>query len=254
MLIYYPINVECPITTKKVINLQNNTYNGFPEILIELHDNFGFVDIGDSCVVSAAVTNTDNKTTPFTGNIKIVNPHRGRVQLKPVAKDFTMTGINTVTVRFVLPTYSFSIQFTVFVQSLAEDVVQSLSGGSTAGTISAEDISYNNDESGLQANNVQDAIDELKAMQKDLHTSQITVTLLAENWSNKVYTINSPEIKAESDVFVVIPENIAIEQYNAIAYANLIPAGQGSGYVILTALRDVPTIDITLNLVIKTFE
>ena len=254
MLIYYPINVECPITTKKVINLQSNTYNGFPEILIELHDNFGFVDIGDSCVVSAAITNTDNKTTPFTGNIKIINPHRGQIKIKPVSKDFTMTGINTVTVRFVLPTYSFSIQFTVFVQSLAEDVVQNLSGGSTAGTIAAEDVAYDNNESGLQASNVQEAIDELKAQQKDFHTTQVTVTLFAAEWSNRVYTVNSADIKPESDVFVTIPEDISVEQYNAIAYANLIPAGQGSGYVILTALRDVPTIDVTLNLVIKTFE
>lgn len=253
MFIYYPIYLEGPIASKKQINLQNITYDHYPDIIIELHDNQGFVDLGDQCVIGAAVTNTDLASVPWHGTIRIINPHRGQICFSPVANDFTMTGINTISVECLTPKTAFSFQFTVYVQSLSKSLADAMAEGRGGRQQEAIDVHYDNTQSGLNADNVQDAIDELKAMQKDFITKEHKVWLYANNWTNGIYTVNDTDILSNSDVFVTIPSDVTREQYEAIAYANLIPGGQGVGYVLLSALKDVPTIDVPITLVIKTF-
>lgn len=254
LFIYYPIYLEGPIASRKHINLQNNTYSHYPDIIIELHDRLGYIDLGDSCVVRAAVTNTDLESSPWSGLIRIVNPHRGQICLSPVSNDFTMTGINTVSVECITPTTSFSFQFTIYIQSLSKHLAEVIrSGGGGSPDMDASSVHYDNSYSGLQSDNVQDAIDELKSMQKDFITKEHTVWLYANNWANGIYTIHDSDILSNSDVYITIPSDVTQEQYDAIAYANLIPGGQGVGYVILSALKDVPTIDVPVTLVIKTF-
>lgn len=253
MFIYYPIYLEGPIATRKHINLQNNTYDHYPDIIIELHDKYGFIDLGDRCTVSAAVTNTDIKSVPWSGTIKIVNPHRGQICLSPVANDFTMTGINTVSVECLTPSSGFSFQFTVYVQSLSKHLADVIAEGQGGRQLDASNVHYDNSKSGMTADNVQDALDELRSMQKSFETVEHTVWVYANGWTNGIYQINYDGITASSDVFVSIPTNVTQAQYDAIAYANLVPAGQGNGYIILSAFRTTPTIDIPINLVIKTY-
>lgn len=121
-MIYYPIDVNSPITTNKQLTVQNGTTNNFPEIVFELHDGKMYFDLGDDCVVSAAVTNTDQETVSFTGEISILNPHRGQILCQPVFKDFSMTGINVLTVLCDLGDKKISFQTTIFVQSLSENL------------------------------------------------------------------------------------------------------------------------------------
>lgn len=55
-------------------------------------------------------------------------------------------------------------------------------------------------------------------------------------------------------MFIGAPQNITEEQYAALAYANVIPASVEEGFVVIQALKDIPTIDIPVSVVIKTLK
>lgn len=124
-------------------------------------------------------------------------------------------------------------------------------GGGGGGSSSAVDVSYNNSISGLMATNVQDAITELAENQTTVTTSEKTVTLYANNWNNGTYQLQDNDIRSDSDVYINVPDGITKEQYDTIAYANIISVGQSNNYVILSALRTVPSIDVPIRLVIR---
>jgi hypothetical protein len=252
VFIYCPINLRGPIATKKPIYFQNYTFDNYPDIIVELHDNKYYIDLGDNCYVAAAVTNTDLMTTLFTGNIKILNPHRGQIRFSPSPDDFLETGINTITVRCFTDSQSFSFQFTVFVQSLSSNLYKYLVEPYKPKEIKASDVKYDNTGSGLQASNVQDALDELKSMTHDVETTEVTIMLYANQWNNGIYIVTCDKITAESDVYVGIPRDITKEQYDAIAYANIIQTDVEEGKVTLSPLHGAPTIDVPISLVIKT--
>lgn len=125
-------------------------------------------------------------------------------------------------------------------------------GGGGGGSSAAVDITYDNSLSGLTSTNVQDALTELAGMTSQIQTTEKTITLLAANWTNGTYQIQDAAIKSASDVYINIPDTITETQYNTLAYANIIAVGQSNGYVIISALRDVPTIDVPIKLVVKT--
>lgn len=252
MFIYYPINLRSPISNKKTIYFQNFTYNGFPDILVELHDDDRYVDLGDSSFIAAAITNTDLKTSTFSGNIKIVNPHRGQIKFSAAVSDFSMVGINTITVRCFTAYRSFSFQFTVFVESISKDLADALSKPHVNPTITASDVVYDNTGSGLQSANVQDAIDELKSMQQIIDRKEIVYVLFADKWIGDTYRVEDEAIFTDSDVFIGAPKDMTDAQYEALAYANIIPASVETGCVMIQALKDIPTIDIPVSVVIKT--
>lgn len=121
-MIYCPVEVNAPIQVKKQITVQRGTTNNFPEIVFELHEGKLYYDLGDSCTLFAAVTNTDLESVVFTGTLNILNPHRGQILCQPVFKDFSMTGINTLTILVDTGDKQISFQSTIFVQSLADSL------------------------------------------------------------------------------------------------------------------------------------
>ena len=123
-LIYCPIDVKAPIQIPGQIKVQLGTTNNFPDIIFELHSGRLFFDLGDDCTLSAYITNTDLESVEFTGELKVLNPHRGQILVQPVAKDFTMTGINTLTVICDTTKEQFTFQTTIFVQSLSKSILQ----------------------------------------------------------------------------------------------------------------------------------
>lgn len=124
-------------------------------------------------------------------------------------------------------------------------------GGGGGGSDQAVDIQYDNSLSGLSATNVQDALTELAENQSTSTTTEKTVTLYASNWTNGTYQLQDVSIKSDSDVYINVPDGITKEQYDAIAYANIISVGQSTGYVILSSLRTVPTINVPIRLVVR---
>ena len=125
-LIYVPVEIKGPIQVKKSITVQNGLTNNFPEIVFELHDGHKYLDLGDNCILAAAITNTDLETSVFTGTLSIMNPHRGQILCQPVYKDFTMTGINTLTIRCNCGAFDVSFQTTIFVQSVSSGLLDCL--------------------------------------------------------------------------------------------------------------------------------
>lgn len=125
-MIYVPIDINSPINTTNKIILQKGLTNKYPDIILELHDDKHYFDLTDSHAISSAVTDTDLKTIPFYGDITIVNPHRGQIQLTPEANAFIMSGINTITVLCTTETRTVSVQFTVFVDSISNDLYEVL--------------------------------------------------------------------------------------------------------------------------------
>lgn len=116
-MIYVPVDVNGPIQVKKSINVQMGLTNNFPEIVFELHDGKQYIDLGDNCNLSAVVENTDLETTVFSGTLDILNPHRGQIICTPVYSDFTLTGINTLSIICDTGDFTYSFQTTIFVQS-----------------------------------------------------------------------------------------------------------------------------------------
>jgi hypothetical protein len=125
-MIYVPIDIRGPISVKKVINIQKGITNNYPEIVFELHSSHEYVDLGDFCELSAAVTNTDLQSVKFSGELDIMNPHRGQILCKLNYKDFSETGINTLTVLCNCADFTVSFQTTIFVQSVSSSLLDCL--------------------------------------------------------------------------------------------------------------------------------
>lgn len=127
-MIYIPIDMNIPIQTKTPINIQNNTTNNFPEIIFELHNGKYYFDLGDSCTLYATITNTDLGTVSFSGTLSIMNPHRGQIQCILNSKDFSETGVNTLTVIVDTGNIQYSFQQTIFVQSMQSNIIKYFKG------------------------------------------------------------------------------------------------------------------------------
>lgn len=125
-MIYVPIDIRYPICCMNNISAQFGITNNFPDIVVELHQGRNYFDLGDDSAISGTVTNTDLETTVFSGEIAIMNPHRGQIRISPVAKDFTMTGINTLTFKIATGSEIVSFQITMFVQSISSGILDSI--------------------------------------------------------------------------------------------------------------------------------
>ena len=125
-MIYVPVNIESGlIRIKDKISIQYGLTNSYPEIVFELHKSCGdYFDIGDSYTVSAYITNTCLESKEITGDISVMNPHRGQIVFKPSSSDFTMTGLNTITVICELDTSTVSFQSTIFVDTISKSVLE----------------------------------------------------------------------------------------------------------------------------------
>ena len=125
-MIYVPVDVKAPIKVKKNITVQKGITNNFPEIVFELHDDCSYFDLNDDYTITAAVTNTDLETVSFSGTLRVLNPHRGQILCQPVYQDFSMSGLNTLTVKCVSDNITISFQTTIFVQSISDDLTNYL--------------------------------------------------------------------------------------------------------------------------------
>ena len=142
-MIYIPINIDnSPIAVGRSITVQKGLTNNFPDIIFELHESPKFIanansddtsrirhsyfDLGENCQLTACITNTDLQTIKFTGTLEILNASRGQIRCVPVFKDFTMTGLNTLTVKCSCDNCAVSFQTTIYVQSIGDEVSEML--------------------------------------------------------------------------------------------------------------------------------
>ena len=81
--------------------------------------------------------------------------------------------------------------------------------------------------------------------------NEYTFTLLAKNWTNKVYTVEHESITTTSKNYFTTAIGITSEQVEALQAAIIVDNGQEAGKAYLLALGEVPTIDIPVRLVVE---
>ena len=112
----------------------------------------------------------------------------------------------------------------------------------------AEDVSYDNETSGMTATNVQGALDELAQGLKGGTITSVTATATAAGWSGDipVQTINVAGMTATSIAWVGLPETATAQQRDAARKAVMSPTAQGAGTITLTCDGAKPAIDIPI--------
>lgn len=127
-MIYVPVEINDPIAVKKTINVQKGLTNNYPEIVFGLHEKHEYVDLGDNCSLTAAITNTDLESVVFSGTLQIMNPHRGQILCKLNYNDFSESGVNILTIRCTCDDFDISFQASIFVQSVSSGLRDCLIG------------------------------------------------------------------------------------------------------------------------------
>lgn len=214
-MIYVPVDVNSPIQVKKNITVLGGLTNNFPEIIFELHDGKEYVDFGHDCVITAVVENTDLGICLFTGTLEIMNPHRGQILCRPVFRDFSMTGINTLTVMCYIDSVRIAFKTTIFVQSSFV---------------------------GLQK----------RAEDDNTESVAFMLTIRPQDFIDGEYIIQNTTIKYDSEVHITVPNNISTDEYDALAFANMVPEEQTNGRIRLKVLGRIPTIPIRILVSVRT--
>lgn len=122
-MIYVPVDVRKPIASNPTISIQRGLTNNFPEIIFELHDCCKYYDLGDNCTLFATITNTYLESCVFTGELRILNPHRGQILCRLNYEDFSETGFNVLTVLCDTGEEQVSFQKSVFVESINPSIL-----------------------------------------------------------------------------------------------------------------------------------
>lgn len=86
--------------------------------------------------------------------------------------------------------------------------------------------------------------------QKADQSNKISTTLKADSWIEKVQTITINGVKSEQNGIISLAENVAAEQYNAAAEADISISGQSEGTITFACRNDVPQIDIPISIIL----
>ena len=123
--VYIPIDVTHPIRTGPTINVQRYN-NQNPVLFFQLFNTNVPVMLDDTTTVSIAFTNTNNESVSGLGNLQVVNPYRGTISYELVSSDLTMSGLITVTLGVTTATSFFTLQCSILVHTINEDLLKAL--------------------------------------------------------------------------------------------------------------------------------
>lgn len=125
--IYIPIDVRGPIKTGSRANVQLHSTNN-PVIMFQLFTGPFPLMLDDASSVSIAFTNERNENVKGSGDLQIVNPHRGTISYVLDKNDITMSGLHTVTIGITTNKSFFTVQTNIFAQDLSDDLYNILTG------------------------------------------------------------------------------------------------------------------------------
>ena len=137
--IYIPIDIAGPIKTSSGINIQKHSANN-PVLLFQLFDKGRPMMLDDVSKVSIAFTNTNNESVAGSGNLQIVNPHRGTISYEISSDDITLFGLNTITIGVTTGSSFFTVQCVAMCQDIDDslfDALQNSGEGSSSSSSSA---------------------------------------------------------------------------------------------------------------------
>jgi len=122
-----------------------------------------------------------------------------------------------------------------------------------AGTY-AENVDYNNADSGLNSSNTQAAIDELKEKIDADAAQVISATLLASAWSGTsapyTYNLTVSGVTATSIQEILAGDSVTLAQLTALQNANIQGDTQSLNTIVLKAWGIKPTIDLPVKVII----
>lgn len=133
--VYIPIDVRGPIKTSAKLNVQKYTTNN-PAILFQLFEGHRPVMLDDTSKVAIAFTNTDNVTVKGSGQLQIVNPHRGTISYVLDKADITMFGLHTITLGITTDTSFFTVQCVAMCDEISSNIYNALTGDDSSGSSS----------------------------------------------------------------------------------------------------------------------
>ena len=82
-------------------------------------------------------------------------------------------------------------------------------------------------------------------------SSVVAATLAAASWADGAYTLAVSGVTATSNQEILPAVDITQEQLEALQAANIQDGGQSSGKITLKAFGDVPTVDISIRVILR---
>lgn len=125
--VYIPIDVHGPIKTNSHINVQKYDNNN-PAIMFQLFDGPFPLMLDDVSKVAIAFTNTKNETVKGSGQLQIVNPHRGTISYVMSKDDITLFGLHTITLGITTGKSFFTVQCVAMCDEISESLYNALTG------------------------------------------------------------------------------------------------------------------------------
>ncbi len=80
--------------------------------------------------------------------------------------------------------------------------------------------------------------------------STFTFTIPASGWKDKEAVVSHESIKADSVMFLGLPNDTTIDVYKQVAQACISCVYQEDGYITLRAMQQAPTVDVTFEMVV----
>ena len=80
--------------------------------------------------------------------------------------------------------------------------------------------------------------------------STFTFTIPASGWKDKEADVSHESIKADSVMFLGLPNDTTIDVYKQVAQACISCVYQEDGYITLRAMQQAPTVDVTFEMVV----
>ena len=140
--VYIPIDVRGPIKTSSRVNVQKHSANN-PAIMFQLFTGACPLMLDDISKVSIAFTNTKGETVKGSGQLQVVNPHRGTISYVLSSDDITMYGLITVTLGITTGNSFFTVQCVIMCDEINDDIYNALTGdGSSSSGTGDNTLSY----------------------------------------------------------------------------------------------------------------
>lgn len=125
--IYIPIDVRGPIKTGSRANIQLNASNN-PAIMFQLFTGPCPLMLDDISAVSIAFTNEKNESVKGSGDLQVVNPHRGTISYVLAKDDITLSGLHTITLGITTNNSFFTVQTVIYAQDISNSLYTALTG------------------------------------------------------------------------------------------------------------------------------
>ena len=125
--VYIPIDVHGPIKTNSHLNVQKHSSNN-PAIMFQLFDGPFPLMLDDISKVSIAFTNTKNETVKGSGQLQVVNPHRGTISYVLSKDDITLFGLHTITLGITTGKSFFTVQCVAMCDEISDSLYEALTG------------------------------------------------------------------------------------------------------------------------------